>query len=84
MTTWRHVVTRELVDGVHVYAVREVYFDDAGAVVRWTQNAVAPNEDSQEDLIVTIERMCEAVNSGDVFDIDTRQWFENYPHQGQR
>jgi hypothetical protein len=76
MTTWRHVVTRELVDGVHVYAVREVYFDDAGAVVRWTQNAVAPN--------VTIERMCEAVNSGDVFDIDTRQWFENYPHQGQR
>lgn len=62
--SWRYVVSREVLQGEEVFAIREDY-EGYG----YTVDEIAPSGYSREDLVWTLERMLEAAREGDVLDL---------------
>ena len=61
MTTWNYrVMTRALPDGVHTYAIHEVYYDDLGLVETWTEAPDGPMGDTLAELRSDHRMMAEA------------------------
>lgn len=75
--TWNHRITREVVtnpDGSKdfLYAIREVYYDEAGNVTSWTKDPIAAVGDTADGVVWALDRMIASRGRG-VLDLETRQ-----------
>jgi hypothetical protein len=42
------------------FTMREVYYDDDGTIIGWTEDPIAPFGNTTEEIIVELDRMSEA------------------------
>jgi hypothetical protein len=78
MGSWNYRVTREQVtnpDGTtaHLYALREVYYDDDGKLNAWDKEPSTFVGDTPGEVIESLIRASGAWPSGGVLDLDTRE-----------
>jgi len=60
---WNYrVMKRKNEEGEYDYGIYEVYYDDKGKVISWTQNAMTPVCPSEEDLKYELEIMLKALS----------------------
>jgi hypothetical protein len=59
---WSYRATKKTIDGEVEWAVREVYFDNAGHAVGWTGDAIAPTGDNLDELRESLRRMLSGIN----------------------
>lgn len=68
MSNWNHrVVKIEQTNGEIYYGIHEVYYDDDNKVNSWTENPVRVQEESIEELRITLERMLKSLDK-DIID----------------
>jgi hypothetical protein len=68
--SWRFVASYDQVHTEDTYAIREYYTGLPGSdKAAWTVNAMAPQGETREDLIIELRRMLDAAESGEVLDL---------------
>lgn len=73
MSGWNYRITRETFpDGEHMFAIREVYYDDDGKPNGWTKEPIAAVGDTAIEVLDTLGRMSGCGAAG-VLDLDTRE-----------
>jgi hypothetical protein len=71
MMTWNYRITRQRAGAEFEFTIREVYYDETGTVVTWTQDAVAAHGDTREECVAALARMMDDAESRPVLDVDT-------------
>jgi hypothetical protein len=80
--TWNHRVVKRTFNDEVFYGIHEVYYDDDGTINGCTMEPVAIQEESVEDLEVTLTRMLQcAVKPVLDFDTDIPSENKNIPTQ---
>lgn len=74
MGSWRYVVSLEqrvqvLEEPEEVWAIRELYVDDAGKVEGWSAEPVNPQSDSWTGVFDDLSRMTSAAARNEVLDL---------------
>lgn len=59
-STWNYRVMRTVSGEETTYGVHEVFYDESGTVIFWTQEPVSPIGDTVEELQTELKRMIEA------------------------
>jgi hypothetical protein len=77
MGSWNYRLTVETVDDEQVWSVRELYYDDTGEVVNWTQDAVGPSGESWKECANDLSRMVHAM-ALPAFDVDAGAWCDRH------
>lgn len=75
MSHWNYRMTVTLIDGEEFWAIRELYYDDAGEVVSWTQDPAYPAGETDEEFYKDMRHYWEATQHP-AFDIDKRIWLD--------
>ncbi len=65
MSTWNYRVTQQpvaLSPGDFMYCIREVYYDDAGAIKSWSKDPMDPYGETLAELVSDVAHMMQALN----------------------
>jgi len=73
---WNYRLTVQKVGDEQVWAVREFYYDEAGNVVAWTEDAVHAEGETWDEVANDLEHMGEALTQP-TFDLDTQTWLKD-------
>lgn len=71
--SWNYRLTRTTVEGEEAWGIREIYYDEAGEVMHWTEDTVAAHGETREELADDMNRMAQAL-AMPAFDVDTKTW----------
>jgi hypothetical protein len=71
-------MTREVIDGEEQFAVREVYYDDAGKVANWTADPCSFAGDTAQETADSISLAAGCLAYG-VLDLETRETIRPKP-----
>ena len=74
MATWNYRMTVMLLDGDEFWAVRELYYDEAGEVTAWSESPVTATGQSWRECLADLSRIVAATGLARAYDLDARRW----------
>lgn len=73
---WNYRLTVQTVEGVEVWTVRELHYDDENNVTGWTENAASPYGESWQECAEDLLTMSGVVGLP-AYDLDTKTWVDD-------
>lgn len=71
--SWNIRLTVRVCDGEEIWEPREIFYDDDGEVIAWSEQPVSPSGESWSEVTGEIMRLGK-ISVYPAFDLDTREW----------